>query len=290
MEEKQTQSRRLFPDTHYSLEDWVVALRRAPSEAEQYCLEEVVHYKARSDMEHEFLIVHASNPSGSKIALGIDRNAEASSTSRKLASCKSSPPPPASCKSASFKSSPSSASSCKPAYDAVQVSHDGTPEPIFSQNERSGRLPVALSAISFRDPARLRPSLLALSRILLTIHCQFPSYALFKYQCYFFARGTCLALIDLCGGVETVHPEGRRTETWCGVPVSYWSTASDALPYIMPLFIPVYPPLIIPTGLHAVYKVVGLHKKHAERKAMDRLKIKLTCLQNDIAKRLTFDS
>ena len=68
----------LFPDTFYTapLETWAAAIQRLASEARQCLLEQVVHYKALSDMEHEFLVVYASHPSGSKIVLGIDRNAQ----------------------------------------------------------------------------------------------------------------------------------------------------------------------------------------------------------------------
>src|SRR5258708_14079510 len=66
----------IFPDTFDTIETWAVATQRLVSEAGQCLLEQVVHYKALSDMEHEFLVVYASHPSGSKIVLGIDRNAQ----------------------------------------------------------------------------------------------------------------------------------------------------------------------------------------------------------------------
>jgi hypothetical protein len=73
----QRENPHLFPNTFYTppLETWAAAIQRLSSEAEQCFLEEVVHCKALSDMEHEFLVVSASHPSGSKIVLGIDRNA-----------------------------------------------------------------------------------------------------------------------------------------------------------------------------------------------------------------------
>src|ERR1035438_755348 len=66
----------LSPNTFYTapLETWAAAIQRQP-EARRCFLERVVHYKALSDMEHEFLVVYASHPSGSKIVLGVDRNA-----------------------------------------------------------------------------------------------------------------------------------------------------------------------------------------------------------------------
>ena len=73
-----TRENLFFPNTFYTtpLETWAAAIQRQSSEAKQCFLEQVVHYKALSDMEHEFLVVYASHPSGSKIVLGVDRNAQ----------------------------------------------------------------------------------------------------------------------------------------------------------------------------------------------------------------------
>jgi hypothetical protein len=197
-----------------------------------------------------------------------------------------------------FKSSPSPSSSSKPvgtsprpAIDAVQVSHDGTPDPILVQHGRS----VPLSTISFTPPPdaaeeqeRPRTSLLDLSTILLAIHGNFPSYGLLQHQCYFFARETCLTLIELYGGMETVHSEGRRAETWCGVHVSFWSAASAALPkFLLVSFLPTYT-FIIPAGLFVMYSTVAFYKKLDVQRAFDRLKIKLTCCLHSNIARLTF--
>jgi hypothetical protein len=199
-----------------------------------------------------------------------------------------------------FKSSPSPSSSSKPvgtsprpAIDAVQVSHDGTPDPILVQHGRS----IPLSTIFFTpspDAAekqeRPRPSLLDLSIILLAIHDNFPSYALLQHQCYFFARETCLTLIELYGGVETVHSEGRRAETWCGVHVSFWSAASAvsaALPIILlASFLPTYT-FTIPAGLLVMYEAVEFYEELGVQRASDRLKIKnFTCRLHSIIVRM----
>jgi hypothetical protein len=63
-----TRENLFFPNTFYTtpLETWAAAIQRQSSEAKQCFLEQVLHYKALSDMEHEFLVVYASHPSGLK--------------------------------------------------------------------------------------------------------------------------------------------------------------------------------------------------------------------------------
>ncbi|KAI0305993.1 hypothetical protein B0F90DRAFT_951762 [Multifurca ochricompacta] len=178
-------------------------------------------------MEHEFLVVHACHPSGSKIVLGVDRNAEALPTVRQTSESEATPSTSLA-SSAKYldtlirfgsPSSSSDTSSQQPAYDGVQVSHDATPAPVLAQHGPS----VPLSTVSFTSCATAtgemecpRPSLLHLTILLFTIRSHFPSYALLQYQCYFFARATCLALLDLFGGAETVHEEGGRRRRGAG--------------------------------------------------------------------------
>ncbi|KAI0285970.1 hypothetical protein BGY98DRAFT_250181 [Russula aff. rugulosa BPL654] len=71
----------LLPDTFSiaPLETWADAIQLLSFEAERCFLQKVEHYKALSDMEHEFLVVYASHPSGSQIVLGVDRNGPLSS-------------------------------------------------------------------------------------------------------------------------------------------------------------------------------------------------------------------
>jgi len=321
---KTSENPHLFPDTFYTfpLEAWAAAIQRLPSETEQCLIDQVVHHKALSDMEHEFLIVYATHPSGSKIVLGVDRNGEEhtaapnseSESQRALASSTSSGGPalaattPSSLESLTSStryfstlithlgSQPTPSSSpnedertpaSEPfgqhparAYDGVQVSHDGTPEPILAHHGPS----VPLSTISFTsshssstsegssaDPSR--PSLLHLSVLLLAIRTHFPSYELLQYQCYFFARATCLALVDLFGGTETEHEEGRRAATWRGVHVSLYSAGRAALQNMLLLPLAEFPALIVPAGLFAVYSAVKLYDGNVVESEVDRRRI-----------------
>ncbi|KAH9975816.1 hypothetical protein BGW80DRAFT_1169008 [Lactifluus volemus] len=278
----------LFPDAFYteSLPIWV---HRLPSEAEQCLIDKVVHYKALSHMEHEFLIVYASHPSGSNIVLGLDRNADLPATSEQFSS---SPPSSSSSSNEPVETSP------HPAYDSVQISHDGTPDPILAHHGPS----VPLSTISFtpspsppsssyphtpidkdtlnrqerergRNRHRPRPSLLHLSILLLTIHTHFPSYALLQFQCYFFARATCLTLIDHFCGAETVHAEGQRAATWRGVHVSLYSAGRAAFQNMLLLPLADFPVLLVPAGLFAMYSAVKLYDGNVVESEVDRRRI-----------------
>ncbi|KAI0299159.1 hypothetical protein BC826DRAFT_62008 [Russula brevipes] len=177
-------------------------------------------------MEHEFLLVSATHRSGARIVLGVDRNAERPSIAPKGAASVGAKLTPSTASSASYLGAlmgPGSSSSFsglfpREAYDSVQVSHDGTPTPILEQHGRSVPLSVITFARTATTSARSddddadpqRPSLLHLSILLLTIRKCFPSYSLLQYQCYFFARATCLALIDLFDGEETAVKGGSE--------------------------------------------------------------------------------
>ena len=304
------ENQHLFPNTFYTspLETWATAIQRLSSEAKKCFLEQVVHYKALSDMEHEFLVVYASHPSGSKIVLGVDRNAQdlatvaskrasgstsqdtdttqrstvASSSARYLNALvwAKSPPP-----SSSLSSSKETSSAF--AYDGVQVSHDGTPAPILAQHgscvplytitfsSTSPPLTASTStSTSSNSHARCLPSLLHLSVLLLTIRTHFPSYALFQYQCYFFARVTSLALMDLFGGVQTELEEGKRAATWRGVHVSLYSAGRTALENMLLLPLVEFPALIVPAGLFAVYSAVKLYDGNVVGSEVDRRRIR----------------
>jgi hypothetical protein len=208
----------LFPDTFYtaSLNSWASAIQQPHSEA-QFCLiDSVAHYKALSGMEHEFLVVDAIHRSGTRIVLGLGRNAEPPSVAPKGAASKK----------------PSSLP--REAY-GVQVSHDRSPGPILQQHGRS----VPLSFIAFARTARSdgeadpRPSLLQLSTLLLTISECSPSSSLLQDQCCVFARATCLALIDLpvFNGEETTIKEEQRA-TGHGALVSLFSTGLEVVLHI----------------------------------------------------------
>lgn len=294
----------LFPDTFYTapLDSWATAIQRVPSEAKRCLIEQVVHYKALSDMEHEFLIVHASHPSGSKVVLGVDRNADVLAATQQHAHAEAADadaagPSSSLASSARYLSTlmcfptsslPETSSSRQSAYDSVQVSHDSTPAPILAQHGPS----VPLSTISFslappptlgRRAARRPPSLLHLSILLLTIRTNFPSYALLQYQCYFFARATCLALVDIFDGAEVQHEEGQRAATWRGVHVSLYSAGRAALQNMMLLPLAEFPVLIVPAGLFAAYSAVKLYDGNVVESEVDRRRIRhvLSNFSND---------
>lgn len=312
---KASKNPHLFPDTFYiaPLDTWVAAIQRLPLEATQCILDQIVHYKAISGMEHEFLVVYATHPSGSKIVLGVDRNAEVLITASAPDSQQTSSGAAAAAATPSSSSSLTSSArylgtlitglgsstissnedqhegaSPRPAYDGVQVSHDGTPAPILAHHGSS----VPLTTISFtphssvsassstrtttasRGSRPSRPSLLHLSVLLLTIRTHFPSYALLEYQCYFFARATCLALVDLFGGTETELEEGRRAATWRGVHVSLYSAGRVALQNMVLLPLVEFPALIVPAGLFAVYSAVKLYDGNIVESEADRRRIR----------------
>ncbi|KAH9066571.1 hypothetical protein EDB87DRAFT_1586897 [Lactarius vividus] len=252
----------LFPATFYTapLDAWVTAVQRVPSEAERCLIEQVVHYKALSDMEHEFLVVHACHPSGSKVVLGVDRNADVLAAAQQHAG-----PTEAAGPSSSLVSSARYLSSAHALR--VQVSHDATPAPILAQHGPS----VPLSTVAFSLAPR--PSLLHLSVLLLTIRAHFPSYALLQYQCYFFARATYLALVDIFGGAEVQHEEGQRAATWRGVHVSLYSAGRAALQNMLLLPLAEFPVLIVPAGLFAVYSAVKLYDGNVVESDVDRRRI-----------------
>jgi hypothetical protein len=161
----------------------------------------------------------------------------------------------------------------QPAYDRVQVSHDATPLPIIAQHGPS----VHLLTVSFSPgpPGRAtqRPSLLHLSVLLLTIRAHFPSYSLLQYQCYFFARATCLALVDIFGGAEVQYEEGQRAATWRGVHVSLYSAGRAALLKMLSIPCELFSVLIVPVGLFAVYSAVKLYDGNVVESDVDRRRI-----------------
>jgi hypothetical protein len=234
----------LLPNTFFiaPLETWADAIQRLSSEAEQCFLEKIDHYKALSDVEHEFIIVYASHPSGSQIVLGADRNAQ------DLAAAASKPTSGSASQDTdttqpSTVASSSGEESSHVAYDGVQVSHDGTPTPILAQHgpsvplytvtfsPTSPPLTPSTSTSSSNSDARGPPSLLHLSVLLITIRTHFPSYDL---QSYFFAHVTCHALMDLFGGVETKPEKGKRAATARGVQVAAYSAGFTTLQRMIP--------------------------------------------------------
>ncbi len=249
----------LFPNALYTapLENWAAAILRLSSEAEQCFLEQVVHYKALSDMEHEFLLVYASHPSGSKIVLGVDRNAQDSA--RALST---------------LPLSLSEKDSSDLAYVRVQVSHDGTPAPILAQHGPH----VSLYTITFPPTsssnleAKCPPSLVHLTVLLFAIHMLFPSYILLEYQCYFFTHAACLALRVPFGGVVTEHKESKPAATWRGVRVSQYSAGFTALQEMLVVVAPLalQETLVVVTPL-ALQKMLPVVKSPVLQKMLLRV-------------------
>jgi hypothetical protein len=279
MPRKPHQSPYLFPDVFstFPLKTWAdVVFKELYLITEECFLEQVVHCKALSDMEHEFLVVCASHrPSGCQIWLGIDRIAGGTTTKR--VRCTSHVP---SSTSASIKT----ALPCL-ANDQVQVSHDGTPAPIIAQHGES----VILSSVDFTsrpnaygDVKRPHPSLLHLA-ILLPIICKhFPLYMLLSYQCYFFARATCLALIDCFDGSEKGDSKARGAGTWRGLHVSLWSAIPGALCRLALggvalaglTLLSVHPALLVPYGGLAVSGGWKLYRAISLQIAVNRREIR----------------
>jgi hypothetical protein len=208
-----------------SLETWIRTAMDQHIDAEQYLLEEVVHYKALTAMQHEFLVVCASHPTRSSIYLGIDRNGGSLAALKQVFSEVGS--------GLSSSSSSSRTGMCQgSAYDTVQISYDGTPNPILALYEATAKL----STISFAPLENAagkeegpRPSLLHLSILLLTIRENSPRYPLLQYNCYFFARATCLALKKRFGSTETRHTDEWQEDTWCRMHVSRWSATPNVV-------------------------------------------------------------
>ncbi|KAH9967389.1 hypothetical protein BC827DRAFT_1152730 [Russula dissimulans] len=286
----------LFPDTFYtnSLDAWTSAIQRLPRalEAKQCDLDQVVHYKALSGMEHEFLVVYASHrPSGSKIVLGVDRNAEelpqAASSESQQESLHTTGTP-----SSSLGSSARCVSTLMHVGSSFPPPESPPPRPLpmaIRNRLRALQRTVALSTLTFSSLSyptsptaasdssgsytRRRPTLLHLSVLLRTIRVHFPDYALLQYQCYFFARATCLALIDLFGGVEKELEEGQRAATWRGMHVSLYSAGHAAFQNMLLLPLIEFPTLIVPAGLFAVYSAVRLYDGNVVESEVDRRRI-----------------
>ncbi|KAI0064040.1 hypothetical protein BV25DRAFT_334870 [Artomyces pyxidatus] len=267
----------LFPLTFYSasLESWAADLHASCLEADQCFLEQIVHYKAVNDMEHEFLLVSVRHPAGSLLYLGVDRNAEEGNPEQVSDKSSSSRYILDTLMNSSSSTSTSSPSTAMPpvgtAFDGVQISHDGTPAPILA---RHGPV-LPLNTLTFpRATPSTRPSLLHLSVLLLVIRADFPSYVLLKHQCYFFARSTLLCLAALFDGAEEPHPEhGALQGTWRGAHVSFYEAGKTAVQNMLLLPLVDFPVLLVPAGLFALYSAVRLYDGHTVSNTDDRRKI-----------------
>ena len=85
---------------------------------------------------------------------------------------------------------------------------------------------------------------------------------------------TCLALIDLFGGVETELEKDKRAATWRGVHVSLYSAGRTALQNMLLLPLVEFPALIVPAGLFAVYSAMKLYDGNVVASEVDRQRIR----------------
>ncbi|KAI0319670.1 hypothetical protein OF83DRAFT_760812 [Amylostereum chailletii] len=260
----------LFPEKSYiaSLDAWAASLQTRPTflEARRCLIEQIVHYKAALDMEHEYLVVYARHPSGARIVLCVDRNAEddmdqASSSRYAINSMTSS----------SNTQTPEEAGIT--AFDGVEVSHDGTPAPILARHGASLEL-TTLSFPPLPGTSGQSPTLLNLTILLLVLRGNFPAYILLRHQCYFFARATLLSLSSLFPSTETPHPKNAALQgTWRGAHVSLFDAGKTALQNMLLLPLLEFPVLLVPAGLFAIYSTVKLYDGHSVADHRERLEI-----------------
>ncbi|KAA1468937.1 hypothetical protein DENSPDRAFT_834437 [Dentipellis sp. KUC8613] len=246
-----------------SLEDWASRVQRDGRVSHKYTLHRVVHMKAQTDMEHEFLLIHAVSPSGNTVVLGVDRNASGDE------------PTPASSRSPSRldvnlkPGCPNPHPDKQSAFDWVEVSSNGTTEHITSKHGPS----IVLSTLTFPDDANvaLSPTLTHLSVLLQVVRREFPDYALLEHQCYWFARTIFLALLRLFHGVEEPHPENHILQaTFRGAHVSLYEASMTAIQNALQLPLFDFPILVIPASLFAVYSTVKLYGGHPVEDARSR--------------------
>jgi hypothetical protein len=252
-------------------------------------------------MEHEFLVVYAHHPSGAPIVLGVDRNAERPTVAPQQGFPGSKLSPSAAPPSTSYLGTLMHTGTARQlsglfprlAYDGVQVSHGGTPTPILKQHGDSVPLSFigfaphhrrtgATASTSNNDSEPRRPSPVHLSVLLLTIRNLFPSYTLLWHQCYFFARATCLALMDLFGGVETELGGRRKAATWCGVHVSSFSAAHAELLRVLLVAVAEPPAALVPAGFWAFYSVAKLCDGNVVKSEVDRHRIRCVAVSRFI--------
>ncbi|KAI0029554.1 hypothetical protein K488DRAFT_56126 [Vararia minispora EC-137] len=263
----------LFPESSYvaSLDAWAANLQTAGTylEAKSCTIEHVVHYKASSDMEHEYLVVHARHSSGALVVLGVDRNAEEhmdqATSSRYITNAIS---------LFSGRGRSSDEDRGVVAFDGVEVSHDGTAEPITSRHGPS----IELNTLSFSSRSdsgsRTAPTLHNLTVLLLVIRSHFPAYMLLRHQCYFFARATLLSLSTIFPSRQTPHPENYALQgTWRGAHVSLFAAGKTAIQNMLLLPLIEFPVLLVPAGLFALYTTVSLYDGHTVTGPRDRLEI-----------------
>lgn len=241
----------LHPEGFYTgpLEPWIQAIQHS-SDSGQCRIERVVHRKCVAGMEHEFLVLYAQDAAGHAVVLSVDRNA----SEEARFTLKASLPPE------NDPSSPldSSSSSAVPAYDRVEVSHDGTPDHILARHGST----VCLNTLDF--PPVSRPSIQQLTVLLRVVHEEFPHYAALQHQCYWFARAVFMSLAALFEGVEQPDTEHHDLQsTFRGAHVSLYEASTTAIQNMLLLPVLEFPLLLIPASMVAMYTTFKLYKGHA---------------------------
>ncbi|EIM86529.1 uncharacterized protein STEHIDRAFT_131151 [Stereum hirsutum FP-91666 SS1] len=241
----------LHPESFYTgpLEPWVRDIQRSP-DARNCNIERIVHRKCTTGMEHEFLILYAQDAAGQGVVLSVDRNAseEARFTLRASLPPENDPSSPL--------DSPSP--EAVPAYDRVEVSHDGTADYILARHGAT----LCLNTLAF--PPVSRPSVQHLAVLLRVIHEEFPHYAALQHQCYWFARAVFMSLAALFEGVEEPDPEHHDLQaTFRGAHVSLYEASTTAIQNMLLLPVLEFPLLLIPASMVAMYTTFKLYKGHA---------------------------
>lgn len=267
----------LFPRSAHvhSLDAWSDRLRAPDTyeDAARCAIESITHYKASSDMEHEYLVVHARHSSGSAVVLSVDRNAEEdmgqATSSRYALNAILSYPSSGSDTAAKDQNAGISA------FDGVEVSVDGTPQPIIARHGPSIELNTLVLSSSIDDESTPGVNLHQLTVLLFVIRSHFPSYILLQHQCYFFARATVLSMSSIFKGKETPHPENYALQgTWRGAHVSLFAAGKTALQNMAILPLLEFPMLLVPAGIFALYTTLSLYDGHSVKGPRDRMDIR----------------
>ncbi|THH15734.1 hypothetical protein EW146_g4790 [Bondarzewia mesenterica] len=216
-------------------------------------LDRVAHYKCKTDMEHEYLIIYIRDQSGYTGVMAVDRNASEDEQFSSFALSPSLDVAPGDGSSANASAS----SSTTAAFDRVEISHDGSIECIIERRGPS----ICLDTLTFSKDS---PTVDQLSVLLQVVHKQFPDYAPLHHQCYWFARSIFLTLAELFDATEQQDPEHfGLMSTYRGAHVSLYEASSAAIQNMLLLPILEFPILLIPASLVAIYTTVKLCHGHA---------------------------
>lgn len=240
----------LFPDEYYSapFNVWTTSIQ-STSEGSRCYLDRVEHWKCKTDMEHEYLLVYIRDQSGYTGVMAMDRNA---SEDEQFSSLTLSP----SLDGSLAANGHSNSKSTTPAFDRVEISHDGSIDCIV---ERRG-MSVLLTTLIF---PKVAPTIHQLSVLLQIVHEECPHYAPLQHQCYWFARSIFVTLAELFDGIENPDSENiALMSTFRGTHVSLFEASSAAIQNMLLLPVFEFPILLIPASLMALYTTVKLCHGH----------------------------